>query len=107
MAAKLMDPILKNQITQHKIEMNKMELEKEAKALIETRMAEFLFFSYIERLHSDLLSMPKKIAPIIENLVKEKKPDEVIIRVLREIETILTEVKNAQKADVEKWRHEK
>lgn len=105
--AKLLEPILKAESMQHKIEMNKLELQKEAGNLIEYQLAEFLFNGYLEKMNIEMLKLPDKVDPIIRNYTKENKPDEIIKLFKRELETILVEIKRAQKEDVKKWREEK
>ena len=105
--AKLLEPILKAESMQHKIEMNKLELQKEAGNLIEYQLAEFLFNGYLEKMNIEVLKLPDKVDPIIRNYCKENKPNEIIKLFKRELETILVEIKRAQKEDVKKWREEK
>jgi hypothetical protein len=105
--AKMMEPILKSQELEQKVEMRKLQLKKQASELIEYQLAEFLFFGYLERINMELLGITKKLAPTIDNLVKEKKPDAILKLLDREFEKMLIEAKTAQKEDVRKWKEEK
>lgn len=107
MRAKLMEPILKNRSLEHKIEMNTLELKKAAGELIEFQLADFLFFGYMERINLELLGITRKIAPIIDNLVKEKKTEDILKRFNREIEIILKEIKAEQEKDIKQWQDER
>lgn len=102
--AKLYEPILKAEKLRYENERRKLDLEREAGGLIEYQLAEWLFFGYIERINVELLSITKKLAPIIDNLVAEKKPNAILKAFDKEFGVILTEVRQAQKKDLEKWR---
>ncbi len=80
--------------------------KKQRSEVVEWNIADFLFFGYLEKINLDLLRMPKKIEPIVENLVKEGKTREIIRRFEREITTIIREVKKNQVETVQKWREE-
>ena len=104
--ANIMEPILKSKKLQNEIEKQDLELKKTAGEVIEYQLGEFLFFGFIEKGFTDLLSISKKIRPIIENLCKENKPKDILKRYDREISSVLEEIKSQQKKDVKKWKEE-
>lgn len=104
--AQLEEQVIKNEYNRAKAEQEKMKMKIAAGELIEFRLAEFLFFGYLEKLNIELLSLTKKIEPIIHNLVQEKDTKGVLKRFDREFENILTEVRKAQAEDVKTWNEE-
>jgi len=83
-----------------------LQMQKNSGNVIEYALAEFLFLGHLEKLHIDLLRIGKKIEPIIDNLVKERRTREIIKRYQNEIETSIREVKKASAEDVKKWDKE-
>lgn len=105
--AGLEEQIIKNEIARAKAELEKMKLKREAGELIEFKLAEFLFLGYLEKLNVELLSLTKKLEPIIDNLVKERDTRGVLKRFSREFENIINEVKKAQEKDLQEWDEER
>ena len=86
------------------VEKEQIQLDKEAGNLMETEMGEFLFFGYVDKLNVDITSLPKKLKPRIDLLVKDGDTGGVIREIKKELKTILESVKKAQSADMRKWR---
>lgn len=91
-----------------KLENEQLEiaLRRSAGELIEYAAAEFLFTGYLEKMNIQLLSAPKKLEPVIDNLVKDGNTKGILKRLIREFENMIKEVKRAQKDDIEKWAEE-
>jgi hypothetical protein len=105
--ATLEEQIIKNDISRAKAEQEKMKLKRQAGELIERRLAEFLYFGHIEKLYIEILTLTKKLEPIIDNLVKERDTRGVVKRLDRELQNILAEVRKAQEKDLEEWEEER
>lgn len=108
--------IQKVELNKYKIEQEKLALKKEAANLIEWDLCEFLFTGYMERINRELLAFPKRISKNVELAIHDgaqtgKTPEAtaaVICKLItRETETILREVKAAQKVEVETWKQER
>jgi hypothetical protein len=82
----------------------RLELKKQSGNLISYSLAEFLFLGYLDKFNNEILRMPKKIKPIIENLFNEKKPEEIVKRITSELAVILREVRDQQQNDLKKWK---
>lgn len=104
--AKWEEQILKNEGQRYKNEQQKMRLKIAAGELIEFKLAEFLFFGYMEKLNIELLGLCKKIEPMVDNLVKEGKTKDILKLFNRHFGNILGEVKKAQGDDVKEWQEE-
>lgn len=107
--------IQKVELNKYKIEQEKLALKKEAANLIEWDLCEFLFTGYMERINRELLAFPKRISKNVELAIQDaaqtgQTPEAVAAIVAklitRETETIIREVKAAQKAEVEAWKSE-
>lgn len=107
--------IQKVELNKYKIEQEKLALKKEAANLIEWDLCEFLFTGYMERINRELLAFPKRISKNIELAIQDaaqtKQTPEAVAAIVaklitRETETIIREVKAAQKAEVEAWKSE-
>lgn len=108
--------IQKVELNKYKIEQEKLALKKEAANLIEWNLCEFLFTGYMERVNRESLAFPKRISKKVELAAQEsiqtgKTPEAIAATVCklitREMETILREVKAAQKTEVENWLQER
>lgn len=104
--ANLREQILKNEKLSHEISIKQIELNKKSKNIIDISLAEFLYFGYMEKIGIELLMMTKKLRDKIEAKVQDNDSPGILKLIDREIETILREVKKAQKDDLEKWRKE-
>ena len=105
--ANLEEQILKNKKVRLQNEQEEIKLRKSCKDIAEIRLVEFLYLGYMEKMNIELLALNKKIGPIIDNLIKEKDSEGVKKRYQREFESMLRNIKAAQKADLEKWENEK
>ncbi len=89
------------------VEMKKIEKQKKVGTIIDFDLANFLFFGYMERLNVELLNLSNKIAPMIENLVKEGDFAGVLSRFHKEHQKILKAVKKSQAKDLKDWENTK
>ena len=85
------------------IKAKKMSYALSAKKLIEFETAQWLFFSFIEKIARDMLTLPGKNAVKISNLVDNKDSEEIIRLFENELGVVLREVKDAQKKEYEEW----
>ena len=83
------------------IRRKKIQAEKETKDLVEFSFAEYYFFSYLEKVNSSMLRLPKKLKPQIVNYCLEKDPEGLLKYLQVEIETTLREAKLQQKKGLE------
>lgn len=105
--ANLEEQILKNENIRFKNEQEKIKLKKSCNDIMETRLADFLYFGYIEKMNIELLSLNKKIGSIIDNLVNDGDSDGVKKRYQREFESMIKNIIALQKSDLQKWENEK
>jgi len=70
--ARLLEPIKKNEEKDLNIQRKKTLLMREAGDLVEAASASFLWIGYMEKTNLEILRAPKKIQPIIENLIKDE-----------------------------------
>lgn len=105
-AAKLNEQILKTEKLAYAVEKERLALQSAAKEVVEVGFAEFLWYGYMERINVDMLGMMKRLAPIIDNLVKAGDSDKVRHRIEKEITAIIKDIKDAQRKEAIKWRRE-
>lgn len=102
--AALEEQIYKTELVKFKTEKEKMAIEKEAGILIEFDLANFLFFSYMEKMNLQMLGLMKRNQARLENLIKERDPKGVEKLVNREIKNILIDIKKQQQKDLDEWK---
>jgi hypothetical protein len=103
--AKLQLDILKAEQLEYKIKQEQIKLERETGNLIEYEMAEYLFFGFMKKTNSQILTLIKKIEPDIKNLCQENQPDELLRELQRNLESIIKDIQNQQKKDVKDWKN--
>ena len=94
---------LKNEMMGYKRDSERLEMQKKAGNVIDFDLAAFLFFGYMERMNVELLNLKNKIAPMIENLVKEGDFDGVLNRYHKEHQKIVKAIMKAQAKDSKDW----
>lgn len=104
--AVILKPILENDIKFYKIEREKLAMEKEAGNIIEKEFAEYLYFSYIEKVNRDLITLTKKLQGKLDMAVKEGSTKKVMKLIDVELKSILKEVKKSQQRDLKSWERE-
>jgi len=102
--AKCEAPILKNKALRLKLKELELNFHIQQGDLITFKDAEMLFFGYMESINVELLSLIKKLKPIIENFCKEKDYSGLISFLSNEHSTILNTVKTEQRKEVKSWR---
>ncbi|NCC66405.1 MAG: hypothetical protein EOM15_17350 [Spirochaetia bacterium] len=105
-SARLKLPILKAEQLEYKNEQERLKLEREAMNLIEYQLAEYAFFSFMEKTTSEILRTVKKIKPQIINLCMENEPEKILSLLQSEIELMITRMKDQQKKAIEEWKEE-
>lgn len=104
--AKALHPVLRNRALHAKLKEQEILLKIKLGDLIDFKTAEYLFFGYMEKINLELMSLTKKIKPIIDSFVNEKNSDGLITHLLIEYKSILHNVKENQAKDVQSWRKE-
>jgi len=104
--AKCEAPILKNKALRMKLKAQELDLKIQRGELITFKTAEFLFFAYMEAINVELLSLTKKIKPVIENFCKEKNYDGLISFLANEHSVVLKTVKDSQAKEIIAWKKE-
>jgi hypothetical protein len=105
--AKANEYILKNERLELTNEQLRLNLMRAAGDLIEYKLCDFLFMGFLDRFAIEVTQLTKKLRPIIVNLVKVQRSDEIIRRINAELESILITIKKAQAEDVAAWKAEK
>lgn len=100
----LREPILKAQQLEYKIKQDQLKLEKESGNLIEYGLADYLFTGFMDKTNFQILTILKKIEPIIINLCRENEPYQLLMRIQKELESIVKDIRSQQKKEVENWR---
>lgn len=88
------------------VKRKNIQLEMETKDLIEFAFAEYYFFSYMDKISSDMLRLTKKLKPQIVNFCLERDPEGLLKYLQKEIELSLHEVKVQQKKGLEEMEKE-
>jgi len=104
--ARLEQEILKAKLLEYKTEQEQLKLMKESGGLIEYALADFLFIGFMELTNSQILSLLKKIEPVIVNMCIENNPKGILKRLTRDLESIIRDTKDNQAEAVKKWRTE-
>lgn len=105
--AELKQEIYKADQLAYKIEQERLKLEKESGKLIEYSLAEFLFIGFMEKTNLQMLGMIKKLEPDLINLCRENEPQELLRLLTTNIESVVIDIKNQQKKDVENWERDR
>lgn len=105
--AELKQEIYKADQLAYKIEQERLKLEKESAKLIEYSLAEFLFIGFMEKTNLQMLGMIKKLEPDLINLCRENEPQELLRLLTTNIESVVIDIKNQQKKDVENWERDR
>ena len=89
-----------------KNEISYLEMQKKSGNIIDFNLANYLFFSYMEKANVDFLRAAKKNEARIDNFVKEGKTREIVKLFENEATAILKEIIKSQKLSLEKWKDE-
>ena len=83
-----------------------LEMQKKSGSIIDFNLANYLFFSYMEKACIDFLRLGTKNEARIQNLVREGKTKEIIKLWQNETTAIIREIKKSQKESLDKWEEE-
>jgi len=89
-----------------KNEISYLEMQKKSGNIIDFNLANYLFFSYMEKANVDFLRAAKKNEARIDNFVKEGKTRAIVKLFENEATAILKEIIKSQKLSLEKWKDE-
>jgi hypothetical protein len=83
-----------------------LTMQKQSGNIIDFSLAQYLFFSYMEKANIDFYRAARKNEAIIANFVKEGKVREIIQVVENECTAILKEIEKKQKEALDRWNEE-
>ena len=115
--ADLSQPIVKLRLEKYKIEVAKLNLEKQAGNLIPRALAEYLYTGYLDRLNRELLQYRNKMEVqfehVLSDLIIQVRSGEEIVPVTyakkmtklieRETEELIRNIKSAQLSELKQW----